>query len=104
MQPIFITLQRIKLQKIKLLKISYTNSKPQNGFFCQPNIPKNTQINNFYWAFLTWMLQQTYFENICFVNYSNNDGALRGRQTRLMWFAHCEVWCIKFGLQKLKQK
>lgn len=50
------------------------------------------------------MLQQTYFENICFVNYSNNDGVLRGRQTKLMWFAHCEVWCIKFGLQKLKQK
>ncbi len=50
------------------------------------------------------MLQQTYFENICFVNYSNNVGALWGRQTKFMCFAHCGVWCIKFGLQKLKQK
>jgi hypothetical protein len=50
------------------------------------------------------MLQQTYFENICFVNYSNNDGVLWGRQTRLMWFTHCELQCIKFGLQKLQQK
>ncbi len=50
------------------------------------------------------MLQQTYSENICFVNYSNNDGTLWGRKRRLMWFAHCEVSCIKFGLQNLKQK
>ncbi len=99
MEPIFIT-----LQKIESPKISYTNFKPQNGFFCQSNIPKITQIFLFFWTFLTWMLQQIYFENICFVNYSNNVGVLWGRQTRLVWFAHCEVWCIKFGLQTQKQK